>query len=126
MRNIDLSRKTSEIAYLWKYDKISLVTGLSKENKPEKMVSCRVRFLSKLSAGDTITRTISAGSHFSRIVSAGSKRSRTVSAEAKYDGQSRREAKIGVLVYTLWPYASLVSPVPESSIGVIGWCNGAG
>ena len=35
------------------------------------------------------------------VVSAGSKRSRTVSVEANYDGQSRQEAKISGLVYTL-------------------------
>ena len=55
-----------------------------------------------LSTGSRITWTLSVGSYYSRtVVSTGSKISRTVSVEAKYDGQTRQEAKLGVLVYTL-------------------------
>ena len=35
------------------------------------------------------------------VVLKGSKKSRTVAAEAKYDGQSRQEAKIGEVLYTM-------------------------
>ena len=53
-------------------------------------------------------RTVSARSHFLQIVvSAGSKRSWTVSGEAKYDGQSRKEAKIGQT--SLYPVLNLLS-----------------
>ena len=71
-------------------------------------------FLSRVSAGSRITRTVSAGSHFSwTIVSAGSKRSQTVSAEAKYDGQSLQEAKFSELIYTLCTCAESESALIE-------------
>ena len=47
-------------------------------------------FLSRVSAGSSITLTVQTGSHFSRAVS----------AEAKNDGRSRQAAKISGLVYT--------------------------
>ena len=67
--------------------------------------SCRQ---SQHSRQETIMQTVSTGSHFSRtVVLEGSKRSQTVSAEAKSERQSRQEAKIGGLVYTMCSIAHL-------------------